>query len=79
MRAAYETLYKLYARYAGDEAQLTLIRQQLLAGRLGLYPDCPEEALVSELQAASAQSASPLRLKVLTQQEARYFVLTGKP
>ena len=79
LRAAYETLYKLYARYAGDEAQLTLIRQQLLAGRLGLYPDCPEEALVSELQAASAQSASPLRLKVLTQQEARYFVLTGKP
>jgi hypothetical protein len=79
LRAARATLYELYARYAGDEATLTLVRQQLLAGRLGLYPDYPEAELVSELQATNAQSASPLRLRVLTQGDARYFVLTGKP
>ena len=77
LRAARETLYKLCARYAGDEA--TLVRQQLLAGRLGLYPDYPEETLVDEMEDANAQSSSPLRLRVLTQGEARYFVLTGKP
>lgn len=80
LQAARETLYELHARYAGDEAALTLIRQQLLAGRLGLYPDYPEEALVDEMQTASTQSsASPLHLQVLIQRDASYFVLTGKP
>jgi hypothetical protein len=79
LQAACETLYELYSRYSGDEGTLTLIRQQLLAGRLGLYPNYPEEALANAVQDANAQSASPLRLQALTRQDARYFVLTGKP
>jgi len=79
LQTARKTLYELYASYVGDEAALALIRQQLLAGRLGLYPDYPEEALVNEMQAAGTQSTSPLHLQASIQKGTRYFVLTGKP
>jgi tetratricopeptide (TPR) repeat protein len=79
LQVARETLYDLYARYAEGETTLTLIRQQILAGRLGLYPDYPEETLANAVNDAKVQSDSPLHLRILAQQGARYFVLTGKP
>ncbi|MDY7041704.1 MAG: hypothetical protein SVX38_12655 [Chloroflexota bacterium] len=79
LHIARETLYELYGRYFENQAELTLTRQQLMTGRLGLYPDYPEAALADELRAGKNLSATPLRLRVLAQQGNRYFVLTGEP
>ncbi|MBC7249509.1 MAG: hypothetical protein H5T62_04430 [Anaerolineae bacterium] len=77
LQAAQKTLYELLTLYTEDD-RLTLVRQQLLAGRLGLYPDYPEETLLDELQDAQALSVSPLHLQVLTQKNSRLIVLAGK-
>jgi len=57
---AYETLFRLYGDEASalpevsdaDRARVELLREEILLGRLGLYPDCPEDQLVQRLQEA---------------------------
>lgn len=78
LRIARETFYELLATYTGDKTP-TLIHQQLLVGRLGLYPDYPETALADAIQTGTAQTVGSLRLQVFSQDNARYFVLTGQP
>jgi hypothetical protein len=70
---AYDTLYRNYADQvgalpsAGDRgfARVEVLRDAMLKGRLGFYPDYPEQGLADRLQAAQEEIADQLPLLVV--------------
>ncbi|HIC87850.1 MAG TPA: hypothetical protein EYP04_00355 [Anaerolineae bacterium] len=84
----YEALFALYADQvtalpdAGDidRARLQVLRVEILLGRLGLYPDYPEEELINALTEAEDQlyvigTADPLRIVPRRVGDGQLFVL----
>jgi len=63
---AYEDLFRLYGDEATalpiahdvDHAWVALLRQEVLLGHLGLYPDYPEDQLLEKLDAAQQRALS---------------------
>jgi hypothetical protein len=84
---AYETLFLLYGDMAtalpspaqADQAWVELLRQEILFGKLGLYPDLPEEQLVQQLQEAqgrlSLSQPSGLQVTFTVEEGARVYSL----
>lgn len=70
---AYDTLYRNYADQVGalpspgdiGAARVETLRDAILKGRLGLYPDYPEQALVDRLRAAQEEIGDQLPLLVV--------------
>jgi hypothetical protein len=86
---ANEQLFALYADFVialPDTAQIQrasveIRRREILAGRLGLYPNYPEAQRIEQLQEATAllissQPHAELRVDVLKQNEAVTFILS---
>ncbi len=87
---AYEDLYALHSEQvialpqadAIDRAWVQVLRQEIEAGRLGLYPNYPEEQLTTKLKEATekliaAGQDRSLRVDVLSQDHALIFILAS--
>lgn len=76
LRASEEMLFGLYRDQAGrltdaddaGSARVEILRQQLLLGRLGLYPGYEEEALATALDQAQREASTVLPLLVVPQE-----------
>jgi hypothetical protein len=87
---AYEDLYALYGEQvialpqadAIDRAWVQIFRQETEVGRLGLYPNYPEEQLTAKLKEATekliaAGQDRSLRVDVLSQDHINIFILAS--
>lgn len=87
---AYEDLYALYGEQvialpeadAIDRAWVEVLRQEIAFGRLGLYPNYPEEQLIAKLKEATemlivAGQDKSLRVDTLSQDDVKVFILVG--
>ncbi len=87
---AYEQLYALYGEQiialpeasSIDRAWVEVLRQEIQVGRLGLYPNYPEERLIEKLREATEQLTSlgydcSLRVDVIAGQDTKTFILTS--
>ncbi len=87
---AYEDLYALHSEQVIalpeadtiDQAWVEVLRQEIEVGRLGLYPNYPEEQLVTKLQEATKKLTAAghdksLRVDTLRQDNVYIFILTS--
>jgi hypothetical protein len=87
---AYEDLYALYGEQvialpeagAIDRAWVEVLRQEIEVGRLGLYPNYPEEQLTAKLKEATeklitAGQDRSLRVDTLSQDNVNIFILAS--
>jgi hypothetical protein len=87
---AYEDLYALYGEQvialpeadAIDRAWVEVLRQEIEVGRLGLYPNYPEEQLTAKLKEATekliaAGQDRSLRVDILSQDNVNIFILAS--
>ncbi len=87
---AYEDLYALYSEQvitlpeadAIDRAWAQVLRQEIEAGRLGLYPNYPEEQLIARLKEATEKLIATgrdksLRVDTFSQNHVNVFILTN--
>ncbi len=89
LNGAYEELYAFRSEQVIalpqaediDRAWLALIREEIEAGRLGLYPNYPEERLISKLRGATAKLIAGgergLRVEAFCQDGVNVFYLTA--
>lgn len=87
---AYEDLYALHSEQVIalpeadtiDQAWVEVLRQEIEVGRLGLYPNYPEEQLTAKLKEATekliaAGQDRSLRVDILSQDNVNVFILTS--
>lgn len=87
---AYEDLYALHSEQVIalpeadtiDQAWVEVLRQEIEVGRLGLYPNYPEEQLTAKLKEATekliaADQDRSLRVDILSQDNVNVFILTS--
>ena len=87
---AYEDLYALHSEQiialpeadAIDRAWVEVLRQEIEGGRIGLYPNYPEEQLIAKLREATekliaAGQDRSLRVDTLSQNHFNIFILTN--
>jgi hypothetical protein len=87
---AYEDLYALHSEQVIalpeadtiDRAWVEVLKQEIEVGRLGLYPNYPEEQLTAKLREATEKLIATgqdrsLRVDVLYQDNAKVFILTN--
>ena len=87
---AYEDLYALHSEQiialpeadAIDRAWVEVLRQEIEVGRLGLYPNYPEEQLAAKLKEATeklitAGQGRSLHVDILSQDKVNIFILAS--
>lgn len=87
---AYEDLYALYGEQVItlpeadtiDQAWVQVLRQEIEAGRLGLYPNYPEEQLIAKLKEATEKLIATgrdksLRVDTFSQNHTNVFILVN--
>jgi hypothetical protein len=83
---AYNELYELYnyqilalPEESQRLARMEMLREMIKVGRLGLYPDYPEEKLIAELEDIMEQLIAelPFRIDVISIGGFNFFTLTG--